>query len=69
MITSCLDTATYFILKTMVLDSVNRHQEITDKIKVRVDSGRAPMRELSRANARLAEAQAKQGTQRQHVDT
>lgn len=60
MITSCLDTATYFILKTMVLDSVNRHQEITDKIKVRVDSGRAPMRELSRANARLAEAQAKQ---------
>ena len=60
MITSCLDTATYFILKTMVLDSVNRHQEITDKIKVRVDSGRAPMRELSRADARLAEAQAKQ---------
>jgi len=60
MITSCLDTATYFILGTMVSDSVNRHQEITDKIKVRVDSGRAPMRELSRADARLAEAQAKQ---------
>jgi len=59
MISNCLDTASYFILGTMVLDSVNRHQEITDKIKVRVDSGRAPMRELSRANARLAEAQAK----------
>ena len=59
MISNCLDTASYFILREMVSDSVNRHQEITDKIKVRVDSGRAPMRELSRANARLAEAQAK----------
>ena len=59
MISNCLDTASYFILREMVSDSVDRHQEITDKIKVRVDSGRSPMRELSRANARLAEAQAK----------
>ena len=60
MLTNCLDTASFSLLKTMLADSVARHQEITDQIKVRVDSGRAPMREYSRANARLAEARAKQ---------
>ena len=60
MLTNCLDTASFSLLKTMIADSVARHQEITDQIKVRVDSGRAPMREYSRANARLAEARAKQ---------
>ena len=60
MLTNCLDTASFSLLKTMVSDSVARHQEITDQIKVRVESGRAAMREYSRANARLAEAQAKQ---------
>jgi len=60
MITNCLDTASYYLLKEMVTESVQRHTEITEQIKVRVDSGRAPMRELTRANARLAEAQAKQ---------
>lgn len=60
MITNCLDTASYYLLKEMITDSVQRHTEITEQIKVRVDSGRAPMRELTRANARLAEAQAKQ---------
>ncbi|MDC0226210.1 TolC family protein [Gammaproteobacteria bacterium] len=59
MITSCLDTASYKILNLMVDDSVNRHREITEKIAIRVQSGRAPTRELSRANARLAEAEAK----------
>jgi len=60
MLTNCLDTASFSLLKTMVAESVIRHQEITDQIKVRVDSGRAPRREYSRANARLAEARAKQ---------
>jgi len=60
MLTNCLDTASFSLLKTMVAESVARHQEITDQIKVRVDSGRAAMREYSRANARLAEARAKQ---------
>ena len=59
MITSCLDTASYNILKNLVKDSVDRHREITEKIKIRVESGRAPTRELSRANARLAEAEAR----------
>ena len=59
MITSCLDTASYDILKRLVGDSVNRHAEITVKIRIRVESGRAPTRELSRAEARLAEAEAK----------
>ena len=60
MLTSCLDTATFSLLKTMVADSVARHQAITDQIQVRFESGRAPKREYSRASARLAEAQAKQ---------
>ena len=60
MLTNCLDTASFSLFKTMVAESVARHQEITDQIKVRVDSGRAAMREYSRANARLAEARAKQ---------
>ena len=60
MLTNCLDTASFSLLKTMVAESVARHQEITEQIKVRVDSGRAPMREYSRANARLAEARGKQ---------
>ena len=59
MITSCLDTASYDILKSLVGESVNRHAEITEKIRIRVESGRAPTRELSRAEARLAEAEAK----------
>ncbi len=60
MLTNCLDTASFSLLKNMVAESVARHREITEQIKVRVDSGRAPMREYSRANARLAEARAKQ---------
>ena len=59
MITSCLDTASYDILKRLVGDSVNRHAVITEKIRIRVESGRAPTRELTRAEARLAEAEAK----------
>ena len=59
MITSCLDTASYDILSRLARDSVNRHAEITEKIRIRVESGRAPTRELTRAEARLAEAEAK----------
>ena len=43
----------------MVSESVARHSQITEQIKVRVESGRAAMREYTRASARLAEAQAK----------
>ena len=43
----------------MVAESVARHSEITEQIKIRVESGRAAMREYTRASARLAEAQAK----------
>ena len=60
MLTNCLDTASFSLLKNMVAESVARHREITEQIKVRVDSGRAPRREYSRANARLAEARGKQ---------
>ena len=59
MISNCLDTASYFLLKNMVSESVARHSEITEQIKIRVESGRAAMREYTRASARLAEAQAK----------
>ena len=59
MINNCLDTASYFLLKNMVSESVARHSEITEQIKIRVESGRAAMREYTRASARLAEAQAK----------
>jgi adhesin transport system outer membrane protein len=60
MINNCLDTASYFLLKELVSESVSRHNEITEQIKVRVESGRAAMREFTRATARLAEAQAKE---------
>ena len=59
MINNCLDTASYYLLKNMVAESVARHSEITEQIKIRVESGRAAMREYTRASARLAEAQAK----------
>jgi adhesin transport system outer membrane protein len=59
MINNCLDTASYYLLKNIVSESVLRHSQITEQIKVRVDSGRAAMREFTRASARLAEAQAK----------
>ena len=60
MINNCLDTASYFLLKELVSESVSRHNKITEQIKVRVESGRAAMREFTRATARLAEAQAKE---------
>ena len=60
MINNCLDTASYYLLKELVAESVSRHNKITEQIKVRVESGRAAMREFTRATARLAEAQAKE---------
>ena len=59
MLDSCFNTAVFALLLEAANSSVTRHQEITDLIKIRVESGRAPGRELSRSTARLAEAKAK----------
>jgi len=59
MLDSCFNTAVFTLLSEAANSSVDRHQEITDLINIRVDSGRAPGRELSRSLARLAEAKAK----------
>jgi adhesin transport system outer membrane protein len=59
MFDACFNTAAYSLLLNVADSSVARHQEITDLIKIRVESGRAPGRELSRSKARLAEAKAK----------
>ena len=47
MINNCLDTASYYLLKELVSESVSRHNKITEQIKVRVESGRAAMREFT----------------------
>ena len=59
MLDACFNTAAYSLLLEVSNSSVIQHQEITDLIKIRVDSGRAPGREMSRSMARLAEAKAK----------
>ncbi|MDA9876258.1 TolC family protein [Gammaproteobacteria bacterium] len=59
MLDACFNTAAYSLLLEVSNSSVVQHQEITDLIKIRVDSGRAPGREMSRSMARLAEAKAK----------
>jgi outer membrane protein TolC len=59
MLDGCFNTAVFALLLEASDSSVVRHKEITDLIKIRVDSGRAPGRELSRSLARLAEAKAK----------
>ena len=59
MLDACFNTAAYSLLLEVSNSSVAQHQEITDLIKIRVDSGRAPGREMSRSMARLAEAKAK----------
>ena len=59
MFEACFNTATFSLLSDVADSSVARHQEITNLIEIRVDSGRAPGRELSRSVARLAEAKAK----------
>ena len=59
MFDACFNTAAYSLLLNVADSSVARHQEITDLIEIRVDSGRAPGRELSRSMARFAEAKAK----------
>jgi hypothetical protein len=53
MIDACFNTAAYSLLLEVSNSSVIQHQEITDLIKIRVDSGRAPGREMSRSMARL----------------
>jgi len=59
MLDACFNTAAYSLLLEVSNSSVAQHQEITNLIKIRVDSGRAPGREMSRSMARLAEAKAK----------
>ena len=59
MLDACFNTAAYSLLLEVSNSSVVQHQEIADLIKIRVDSGRAPGREMSRSMARLAEAKAK----------
>lgn len=59
MFDACFNTAAYSLLLEVSNSSVVQHQEITDLIKIRVDRGRAPGREMSRSMARLAEAKAK----------
>jgi adhesin transport system outer membrane protein len=59
MLDGCFNTAVFALLLEASDSSVVRHKEITNLIEIRVDSGRAPGRELSRSLARLAEAKAK----------
>ena len=56
---ACMDSAVYFLLYEATKASFLRHEEISNLIKIRVEAGRAPGRELSRSNARLSEAKAK----------
>ena len=57
---ACMDTAVYSLAYLANQSSVLRLQEISDLIKIRVNAGRAPGREESRANARLSEAKARE---------
>ena len=55
----CLDTAAYKIISDLIDISVQSHSEILNRIKMRVDSGRAAQAEMTKAKARFAEARAK----------
>lgn len=57
---ACMDTAVYSLALQANTSSVSRLEEISNLIKVRVEAGRAPGREESRANARLSEAKARE---------
>ena len=54
-----IDVAAYYRFKKIVESSYQRHVSIKERIQQRVDSGLAAARELSRAEAREAEAFAK----------
>ena len=57
---ACMDTAVYSLAYLANQSSVLRLEEISNLIKIRVDAGRAPGREESRANARLSEGKARE---------
>ena len=59
MILSCQNTAVFHQIGSLIEDSITSHREISERIRIRVESGRTFAAELSRANARLAEAEAK----------
>ena len=59
---ACQDTAAYKIISDLIDISIESHSQIVGRIKMRVDSGRAAQAEMMRAEARLAEAQAKKMT-------
>ena len=66
-IRSYIDVASYTNFEKVVEDSYLRHKEIKDRIKQRVDSGLSAGGELSRAEAREAEAFAKLTSVRQNL--
>ncbi len=66
-IRSYIDVASYSNFEKVVESSYLRHKEIKERIKIRVDSGLAAGRELSRAEAREAEAFAKLTSVRQNL--
>ena len=59
---ACQDTAAYKIISDLIDISIDNHSQIVGRIKMRVESGRAAQAEMMRAEARLAEAQAKKMT-------
>ena len=59
MILSCQNTAVFHRIGSLIEDSITSHREIAERIRIRVESGRTAAAELSRANARLADAEAK----------
>jgi len=59
---ACQDTAAYKIISDLIDISIDSHSQIVGRIKMRVESGRAAQAEMMRAEARLAEAQAKKMT-------
>ena len=66
-IKSYIDVASYINFVNVVEDSYLRHTTIKERIQQRVDSGLAAGRELSRAEAREAEAFAKLTSVRQNL--
>ena len=59
MILSCQNTAVFHKIGSLIENSITSHREISERIRIRVEGGRTAAAELSRANARLAEAEAK----------
>ncbi len=66
-IRSYIDVASYANFEKVVENSYLRHKQIKERIKQRVDSGLSAGRELSRAEAREAEAFAKLTSVRQNL--